>query len=200
MKNTYFCSRFINYDLPWQVDERIILLNPSGVRVSMEEKSTTSTGAHKTWKTMKQVTLRVPDQMVALIEQLAAHMPEVEIVEREELSPDGDGLGDMDRRVAYAIEVLKHNGALRNPYDYTWIMVAIGDGAVKGMGAFRSPQSFMDYLHGIGVVHVPSRSTLSAWYGRVLGKYPEWEFIDTQDPQEILRRKNVVRQFLSAMK
>lgn len=138
--------------------------------------------------------------MVALIEQLAAHMPEVEIVEREELSPDGDGLGDMDRRVAYAIEVLKHNGALRNPYDYTWIMVAIGDGAVKGMGAFRSPQSFMDYLYGIGVVHVPSRSTLSAWYGRVLGKYPEWEFIDTQDPQEILRRKNVVRQFLSAMK
>lgn len=148
---------------------------------------------------MKQVTLRVPDQMVAFIEQLAAHMPEVEIVEREELSPDGDGLGDMDRRVAYAIEVLKHNGALRNPFDYTWIMVAIGDGAVKGMGAFRSPQSFIDYLREIGVKHVPCRSTLSAWFNKVLGVYPHWEFTDTKDMREMARRKNVVKQFIKAI-
>ena len=149
---------------------------------------------------MKQVTLRVPDDMAALIEQLAARMPEVEIVTREQPSTDDDGLGDTDRRVALAVKTLQQNGALRNPYDYTWIMVAVGDGTVKGMGAFRSPQSFMDYLHGIGVEHVPSRSTLSAWYNKVLGKYPDWEFTDTEDPQEILRRKNVVRQFLSAMR
>ena len=149
---------------------------------------------------MKQVTLRVPDDMVALIEQLAARMPEVEIVEREELPLDDDGLSDIDRRVALAIQVLQKNGALRNPFDYTWILVAIGDGVVKGMGAFRSPQSFMDYLNGLGVEHVPSRSTLSAWYNKVLGTYPDWEFTDTQDPQENLRRKNVVRQFLSAMR
>ena len=149
---------------------------------------------------MKQVTLRVPDDMVALFEQLAARMPEVEIVEREELPLVDDGLSDIDRRVALAIQVLIKNGALRNPFDYTWIMVAIGDGVVKGMGAFRSPQSFMDYLNGLGVEHVPSRSTLSAWYNKVLGTYPNWEFTDTHDPQEILRRKNVVRQFLSAMR
>ena len=149
---------------------------------------------------MKQVTLRVPDDMVALIEQLAARMPEVEIVSREEIQSCDEGLGDMERRVALAIQVLQKNGALRSPYDYTWIMVAIGDGVVKGMGAFRSPQSFMDYLHRLGVEHVPSRSTLSAWYNKVLGTYPDWEFTDTQDPQEILRRKNVVRQFLSAMR
>ena len=149
---------------------------------------------------MKQVTLRVPDDMVALIEQLAARMPEVEIVEREELPLDDDGLSDIDRRVSLTMQVLQMNGALRNPFDYTWIMVAIGDGMVKGMGAFRSPQSFMDYLNGLGVEHVPSRSTLSAWYNKVLGTYPNWEFTDTHDPQEILRRKNVVRQFLSAMR
>lgn len=149
---------------------------------------------------MKQVTLRVPDDMVALFEQLAARMPEVEIVEREELPLVDDGLSDIDRRVALAMQVLQKNSALRNPFDYTWIMVAIGDGVVKGMGAFRSPQSFMDYLHRLGVEHVPSRSTLSAWYNKVLGTYPDWEFTDTQDPQEILRRKNVVRQFLSAMR
>ena len=138
--------------------------------------------------------------MVALIEELVSHMPEVEIVTREESPADGDVLGDTDRRVALAIQVLQKNGALRNPCDYTWLMVAIGDGMVKGMGRFRSPQSFMDYLRGLGVEHVPSRSTLSAWYNRVLGTYPDWEFTDTKDQQEILRRKNVVRQFLSAMK
>ena len=148
---------------------------------------------------MKQVTLRVPDDMVTLIEQLAARMPEVEIVSREEIQPCDKGLGDMERRVALAIQVLQKNGALRSPFDYTWIMVAIGDGVVKGMGRFRSPQSFMDYLRGLGVEHVPSRSTLSAWYNRVLGTYPDWEFTDTKDQQEILRRKNVVRQFLSAL-
>ena len=149
---------------------------------------------------MKQVTLRVPDDMVTLIEQLAARMPEVEIVSREEIQSCDEGLGDMERRVALAIQVLQKNGALRSPFDYTWIMVAIGDGVVKGMGRFRSPQSFMDYLRGLGVEHVPSRSTLSAWYNRVLGTYPDWEFTDTKDQQEILRRKNVVRQFLSAMR
>ena len=149
---------------------------------------------------MKQVTLRVPDDMVALIEQLAARMPEVEIVSRVEILPCDEGLGDMERRVALAMQVLQKNGALRSPFDYTWIMVAIGDGVVKGMGRFRSPQSFMDYLRGLGVEHVPSRSTLSAWYNRVLGTYPDWEFTDTKDQQEILRRKNVVRQFLSAMR
>lgn len=151
-------------------------------------------------ETMTEITLRVPDTMVALIENLAAHMPEVEIVAREEQTLDDDGLSDIDHRVALAMSVLQRNGALRNLYDYTWIMVAIGDGLIEGLGAFRSPQSFMDYLHGLGVKNVPSRTTLSTWYGRVLGKYPDWEFTDTSDPKEILRRKNVFRQFLSAMK
>ena len=137
--------------------------------------------------------------MVALIESLAAHMPEVEIVKREEQPLDDDGLSDIDRRVALAMSVLQRNGALRNPYDYTWIMVAIGDGMIDGLGAFRSPQSYINYLQSIGIEHVPSRSTLSQWYGRVFGKYPDWEFTDTKDPMEILRRKNVFKQFQSAM-
>lgn len=149
---------------------------------------------------MTEITLRVPDQMVALIESLAEHMPEVEIVKREEQPLDDDGLSDIDRRVAIAMSALQRNGALRNPYDYTWIMVAIGDGMIEGLGAFRSPQSFMNYLRGLGIENVPCRSTLSAWYGRVLGKYPDWEFTDTDDPTEILRRKNVFRQFQSAMR
>lgn len=148
---------------------------------------------------MKHLTLLVPDDMEALIKNLVAHMPEVEIVADDEEPLDDAGLNDIDRRVALALNVLQQNGALRNPFDYTWIMVAIGDGMIDGLGAFRSPQSYINYLQSIGIEHVPSRSTLSQWYGRVFGKYPDWEFTDTKDPMEILRRKNVFKQFQSAM-
>ena len=148
---------------------------------------------------MKEITWRVPDQMAALFEQMAAHMPEVTLVCQEVKQHEEDGLGDIDYRFANAIKELQKNKVLRNPFDYTWIMVAIGDGAVKGMGAFRSPQSFMDYLHSVGIEHVPSRSTLSAWFNKVLGVYPHWEFTDTKDMREMARRKNVVKQFIKAI-
>ena len=146
---------------------------------------------------MKDITLRVPDDMAQLIEEWAKRIPEMEIVRRIESTEYG--LDDMDRRMALAFEVLIQNGTLDSLHDYTWIMVAIGDNVVNGMGAFRSPQSFMDYLQMLGVKRIPSRTTLSTWYNKVLGTYPDWEFTDTDDPQEILWRKNVVRQFVSAL-
>ena len=146
---------------------------------------------------MKEITFRVPDDMAQLLEEWAKHIPEVEIVCREESTDYG--LGDMDRRMALALEVLRQNKTIRYLYDYTWIMVAIGDGVIKGMGGFRSPQKFMDYLSSLGVERIPSRTTLSTFNNNVFGTYPDWEFTDTDDPQEILRRKNVVRQLISAL-
>lgn len=143
---------------------------------------------------MKEITIRVPDSMVPFMEELVKHISEVEIVSLEESGQYE--LDEINRRMAFALSKLLANKAIRFKYDYTWIMVAIGDGAIKGLGAFKSPQSFMDYLKSVGVENVPSRTTLSTWFGRVLGTYPNWEFIDTQDPQEILRRKNVVRQLI----
>ena len=146
---------------------------------------------------MKELTFRVPDSMVPLLEELVKHIPEVEVVqERESGVLD---LDEMNRRMAIAFNMLNENGAIRHIYDYTWIMAAIGDGVVEGMGEFRSPQSFMDYLTSLGIERVPSRTTLSTWFGRVLGTYPDWQFVDTSDPQEILRRKNVVRQLISIL-
>ena len=101
--------------------------------------------------------------------------------------------------MALALKILKANRAIRYGYDYTWIMVAIGDGVVNGLSGFRSPKSFIEYLINLGVKSVPSRSTVSTWFGRVIGKYPDWEFTDTKDPNEIMRRKNIVRQLLSAL-
>ena len=106
---------------------------------------------------------------------------------------------EINRRISLALKILKENRAIRYGYDYTWIMVAIGDGVVNGLSGFRSPKSFIEYLINVGVKSVPSRSTVSTWFGRVIGKYPDWEFTDTKDPNEIMRRKNIVRQLLSAL-
>lgn len=146
---------------------------------------------------MKEITLRVPASMVPLIEEWVKHIPEIELASLEE-----SGVYEIDeinRRMALALKILKENRAIRYGYDYTWIMVAIGDGVVKGLNGFKSPQSFMDYLKSLGVDKVPSRTTISTWFGRVLGIYPNWEFTDTKDPNETMRRKNVVRQLLSAL-
>ena len=146
---------------------------------------------------MKEITLRVLDSMVPLIEEWVKHIPEIELASLEE-----SGVYEIDeinRRMALALKILKENRAIRYSYDYTWIMVAIGDGVVKGLSGFRSPKSFIEYLINLGVKSVPSRSTVSTWFGRVIGKYPDWEFTDTKDPNEIMRRKNIVRQLLSAL-
>lgn len=146
---------------------------------------------------MKEITFRVPDNMAQLLEEWVKHIPELEIVSRQESTEYG--LGDMDKQMALALEVLKQNKTIRYLYDYTWIMVAIGDGVINGMGGFRSPQKFMDYVKSLGVERIPSRTTLSSWFNKVVGTYPDWEFTDTNDPQIILRRKNVVRQLISAL-
>ena len=146
---------------------------------------------------MKIISLQVPDDMVSLIEQWASHIPEMEVVSSQD-SKEYE-LSEMNRKMALALQTMKHNGALRYGYDYTWIMAAIGDGAVRGISAFKSPQSFMNYLKILEVEHIPSRTTLSTWFGKVFGTYPDWEFTDSPDPQEIQRRKNVVKQLISAL-
>ena len=146
---------------------------------------------------MQEITLRVPESMVPLIEEWVRHIPEIELASLEESG--AYETDEINRRMALALKILKENRAIRYSYDYTWIMVAIGDGVVNGLSGFRSPKSFIEYLINLGVKSVPSRSTVSTWFGRVIGKYPDWEFTDTKDPNEIMRRKNIVRQLLSAL-
>ena len=146
---------------------------------------------------MTELIIRVPDDMAQMIEFWVERIPEMEIVSCQDSTEYG--LDEMNRRMACALSTLLANGAIRFNYDYTWIMVAINDGAINGLGGFRSPQSCMDYLKELGVEHVPSRTTLSTYFNKVIGSYPNWEFIDTQDPQEILRRKNIINQLISAL-
>ena len=105
---------------------------------------------------------------------------------------------DRDSCMVYAIQTLRENNVFRHYYDYTWIMMALNDGVLDDYDTFKSPQAFLDYLYEIGIEKLPSRITLSLAYSKTFNRFPDWTFTDMDKPSEILRRKNVVRQFLSA--
>lgn len=144
---------------------------------------------------MKEITLNVPDDMLALIEQLAHHMNGVEIAN----VCDGTLTEtENDQCFRNAIMELKEDNVLRKPRDYAWIMTAIEQHAINQLRAFESPQSFINYLGMLGIKGLPNRSTLSRAYGIIIGKFPEWTFLDNADSNETLRRKNVGIRFKSA--
>ena len=149
---------------------------------------------------MKQVVLRIEDSAFKRFMGMVSLCPQVEVCTGGQSPCALDGSADeITRRVSLAIKALQRDKTIRHLYDYTWIMAAIGDGIVEGMGSFGSPQKFIDYLKSIGVERVPSRSTISTWHSRFCGRFPNWEFIDTHNPQEISRRKSVVNQFRNAL-
>lgn len=143
---------------------------------------------------MKEISLRVPDGMVHLLKEWAVYIPELEVLSAKETALLN--LDELNSLMPVALKNLKKKKIIRYLYDYAWIMAGIGDGALEGMNGFRSPQHFKEYLIALGVEPVPSRSTISSWYGRVIGEYPNWVFTDTKEPQEILRRKNVFASLL----
>ena len=109
-----------------------------------------------------------------------------------------DVMNDRDQCMVYAIQTLRNNHVFRFGYDYTWIMMAINEGLVDDYEGFKSPQAFLDYLYEIGIDKLPTRSTLFRAFSKTLDLYPNWIFLDIKDKGESLRRKNVVKQFLSA--
>jgi hypothetical protein len=147
---------------------------------------------------MKKVLLNVEDSTIEAFLAGISICPSVSVMS---IADDAAVMSVSDLRMAQAVRTLQQNGALRRTYDYAWLMAAINDGVVKikGMGTFKSPQSFIDYLQRIGLGRVAGRTTISVAYGQVFGKFPDWQFIDTQDLHEILRRKNVVKQLISAL-
>ena len=144
---------------------------------------------------MKEITLRVPDDMVALIEQWAERIPEMEVV----CSVDSIVTEDVrDLCAKAAFETLLINNAIRRPRDYAWIKMALDQNVIPDFKGFYSDQNFIDYLNELGVGKIPSRTTLFNICNITIDKYPNWVFLDKPEPNEELRRKNVVKQFLSA--
>ena len=109
-----------------------------------------------------------------------------------------DVIDDRDACMRYAINTLRNNKVFIHNYDYAWIMMAINEGHVDEFDAFKSPQAFLDYLYELGIENLPTRFTLFRAYSKTIELFPDWIFLDVNEAGEILRRKNVVKQFLSA--
>jgi hypothetical protein len=144
---------------------------------------------------MRQIVISIDDEAYEPVMGVMKLCDGVEIVDETEIV---DIVADRDVWMRQAIETLRGNKAFRHYYDYTWIMMALNEGLVDDFEAFRSPQAFLDYLYEIGIRNLPSRYSISLAFSKTIDSYPNWTFIDVKSPSESLRRKNVVRQFLSA--
>lgn len=144
---------------------------------------------------MKQLIINVDDSAFECVLGMLQLCQKVEVVNTGEMLDSDE---QRDSCVLRAIEVLRARNALQYPYDFTWIMVVMDQYLVDGIDGFRSPQAFLAYLAELGIDHLPHRSTISNNYKKVDGVYPDWSFSDTEKPHEVLRRKNVARQFLAA--
>ena len=146
---------------------------------------------------MKQITINVEDSVYEHVLAVLQLCQQVEVVSTE------DGFDSMEQRdycTKRAFGVLQNNGVIKFPYDFTWIYVAMNQYVVEGIEGFNSPKAYIEYLKELGVDKLPHRSTISNNYHKVEGVFPDWSFSDTDDPREVLRRKNVVNQFLSAFR
>ena len=89
---------------------------------------------------MKEITLRVTDEMAVIIEQLVEHMADVEVMDT------GECLDDDIRDLWFkqAIMELKKDKVIRRPRDYAWIMAAIDQDVMSDYESFISPQAFIE--------------------------------------------------------
>ena len=144
---------------------------------------------------MKEITLRMNDELAQLVENLAAHVPDMEVVESTEMLDAND---DYDLCFKAAIESLRNNHVIRYPRDYAWIMIGIEQDFDNDFRAFSSTRGFIGYLSILGIFRLPSNTALYNATKLVDGVYPEWEFMDAPDVNEKRRRKEVFQLFLIA--
>ena len=144
---------------------------------------------------MKEITLRVPDDMALMIEDWTKFIPKMEMIHIDDSML---GVDARDHCAKCAFDKLIEDKAIRRPRDYAWIMLAMNQGVVDDFEGFHSHQDYIDYLKEIGMSVTPSRTTLYNMENITMGDYPEWEFMDGSSPTETLRRKNLVKLFLSA--
>jgi hypothetical protein len=144
---------------------------------------------------MKEITLRVTEEMAQLVKQWAEHIPDMEVVATDDCD---DSIEFCDQCLLSALATLRENKVIVHPYDFTWIMAAINQYAVDGIEGFRSSNAFVKYLKELGVEDVPCRDTVSSNINKVEDVYPTWTFSDTEEPYEVRRRRNVAIQFVAA--
>ena len=106
-------------------------------------------------------------------------------------------LPDIDQRMQKIFHELEAENVIKHKYDYAWIMQLIAEKKIEEVAPFKTVPSFRSYLLQLGI-KVAGVSTLSQYYNTVSGNYPNWEFTDTDDRGERLRRINVAGMFYAA--
>lgn len=106
-------------------------------------------------------------------------------------------LPDIDQRMQEIFHELEAKKVIKHKYDYAWIMQLIDEKKIEEVAPFKTVPSFRSYLLQLGI-KVAGVSTLSQYYNTVSGNYPNWEFTDTDDRGERLRRINVAGMFYAA--
>ena len=134
---------------------------------------------------MKEITLRVTEEIAQLVKQWAEHIPDMEVVDTDDCD---DSIEFCDQCLLSALATLRENKVIVHPYDFTWIMAAINQYAVDGIEGFRSSNAFVKYLKELGVEDVPCRDTISSNINKV----------EDVEPYEVRRRRNVAIQFVAA--
>lgn len=92
---------------------------------------------------MKEITLRVPEELVPELEALAKKLAILVAGTDEDLSAD-----DYDTSFREAILELIKDSVIRKPRDYAWIMAAINDGYVDGAEPFFRHKTLLIILTG----------------------------------------------------
>jgi hypothetical protein len=144
---------------------------------------------------MKQVLLSIADDAYEKVMGMLSLCPSVKVESVDDYIVTEE---KRDLCAKTAFNTLLENNVIRRPRDYAWIMMAMGQKVIDDFEAFHSHQDYIDYLTELGIEQVPSRSTIFNICNITLNDYPEWEFLDAPAPSEALRRKNLIKQFLSA--
>ena len=144
---------------------------------------------------MKQVVLRIDDAAFEKFMGMVSLCPHVEVLN---VCQDKDTKLTIDIYVAAAIREMQEIQAFRFPCDYAYLMAAFNENVVKGLPYFYTPKDFLDYMKQSKFDGLPGRTTIYDTIAKVEGKYPDWTFKDAPKASEALRRKNLIKQFLSA--
>ena len=146
---------------------------------------------------MKKILLRIEDEAFEKFMGMVSLCPQLEVIDTEGKEDYRD---ETILSMAMAIKELRSRRVLRIPRDYTYIMMALNEGIIDSVPYFYTPKDFLDYLSDMGFDSLPSKTTLYDTINATTGKYPDWNYNDKPKAVEVVRRKNIIVQLLSAFR
>ena len=121
----------------------------------------------------------------------------VEMIECDmevEMKESRNGLKESIKR---AINIMWAEVELKYKYDHTWIMMTMNE--TEWLPSFATPTEYLDYMEECDMKdRLPDRSTISKYYDKARGTFPNWTFTDAKE-KEKTRRNNVGKRFLNLL-